>query len=83
MKREIILTLIIILLVYFIGVSITGFVPIGETCCLGDDCNEDSKCSFAQPKVPTQNTINILLEVFLVALASLYFYLIIKQRYKN
>lgn len=83
MKRGIILTLIIILFVYLIGVSLTGFVPIGETCCTGEDCDEESKCSFAQPKVPTQNTINILVEVFLIALVALYFYLIIKQRYKN
>lgn len=80
MKRSIILALIIILLVYFIGISITGFVPIGETCCTGEDCLEENQCSFQYPKAPVQNNINILLEVLVIALMVLYVILTIREK---
>ncbi|MBT3577186.1 hypothetical protein HN499_00065, partial [archaeon] len=54
MRRSLILALIILLLVYLVGISLTGFVPIGETCCTGMDCPEEDQCIYQYPKTPIQ-----------------------------
>ena len=81
--RTILLIPIILLLVYFIGTSLTGFSVISQSCCTGDDCNEESKCSFAQPQIPPQNTINIILEILTIALIITYVFINLQQKKKN
>jgi hypothetical protein len=80
MRRSLILALILLLLVYLVGISLTGFVPIGETCCTGEDCPEENQCNYQYPKVPIQNNVNIFLEVLAIALIVLYFYLTIQKK---
>lgn len=83
MKKGIIFTLILLLAVYFLGFSFTGFVPLGETCCTGENCDEDSRCTYSQPKIPPQNILNIILEIATVALIFAYIYVDLQQKKKN
>jgi hypothetical protein len=80
MRRSLILALTILLLVYLIGISLTGFVPIAETCCIGEDCPEENQCNYQYPKAPVQNNVNIFLETLAIALIVLYIFLTIQKK---
>jgi hypothetical protein len=83
MKKTIIITIFLLLLVYFIGVSLTGFVPLAETCCIGEDCIEDNECSFQNPQIPPQTNLNIVLEILALTLIVLYIIINLQQNKKN
>ena len=78
--KPIALTIIFLKILYFIGASLTGLVPLEETCCTGEDCTEENKCTFSYPQAPAQTTINIALEIIAIALILIYLFIKLQEK---